>query len=86
MWRGKRNGGTLFARMSKIQRTAEENDKRHRKGETKRREIIRSTTNDKVYSGVHKEHKKIGIIESERGQNGGEKPNRAMKKEEQEVE
>jgi hypothetical protein len=82
MWRGKRNGGTLFARMSKIQRAAEENDKRHRKGEIKRREIIRSTINDKVYSGVHK---KIGIIESERGQNGGGKPNKAMKKDEQEI-
>jgi hypothetical protein len=65
MWRGKRNGGTLFIRMRTIQRAAEENVKRHWKGEIKRREIIRSTTNNKVYSGFHKEHKKIVIIESE---------------------
>ena len=69
MWHGERNGGTLPIRMSKIQRAEEDDDKRHRKGETKHREIIRSTTNDKVYGRLHKKHKKVIIIESERGQN-----------------
>jgi hypothetical protein len=64
MWHGKRNRGTLSVEMSKIQRAEEENDKRHRKGETKHREITRSTTNDKAYGRVHKEHKATRIIES----------------------
>jgi hypothetical protein len=69
MWHEERNSGTLSIRMSKIQRAEEEDDKRHRKGETKHREITRSTINDKVYGRVHKKHKKVRVIESGRGQN-----------------
>jgi hypothetical protein len=59
--------GTLSIRMSKIQRAEEEDDKGHRKGETRHREITRSTTNDKAYGRVHKKHKEVRIIESGRG-------------------
>ena len=62
MWHGERNRGALSIGMSKIQRTEKENDKRHRKGKTKRREIIRPTTNDKAYGRVYQKHKTIRII------------------------
>ena len=67
MWHGKRNCGILSIRISKIQRTEEEDDKRHWKEKTKYREITRSTTNDKVYDRVYKKHKAARIIESGRG-------------------
>jgi len=67
MRHGERNCGTLSIRISKIQIIEEEDDKKHRKRKTKHREIIRSIINDKIYNRVHKKHKKIRIIESERG-------------------
>jgi hypothetical protein len=67
MWHGERNRGTLSVGMSKIRRAEKENDKRHRKGETKHREITRPTTNDKAYSRVHQEHKAARTIKEESG-------------------
>ena len=62
MWHEERNSGTLSVGMPKIQRTEKENDKRYRKGKTKHRETIGSTTNDKAHSGVYQEHKTTRII------------------------
>ena len=59
MWHGERNGGTLSIRMSKIQTAEKENDQGHRKGKTKRRKTIRSTTNDQAHDRVHQEHKAV---------------------------
>jgi hypothetical protein len=70
--------------MSKIQRAEKENDKRHRKGEAKHREIIRPTTNDQAYGRVHQEHKAARTIRVESGprQKEGSKLKEATKKEE----
>ncbi len=59
MWHRERNGGTLSIRMSKIQTAEKENDQGHRKGKTKRRKTIRSTTNDQAHDRVHQKHKAV---------------------------
>ena len=48
--------------MSKIQTTEKENDQGHWKGQTKHRETIRSTTNDKAHGRIHQKHKAVRTI------------------------
>jgi len=59
MWHRERNGGTLSIRMSKIQTAEKENDQGHRKGKTKCRKTIRSTTNDQAHGRAHQEHEVV---------------------------